>query len=98
MRTLAGLFLSALFGVSLCSCGSELAPEPADSGEQPGQPRASLAAEDPSPSPGGCAGMTVPEENHASIRLAVDQPASGAQLSVDEQGKIAINGVLHKQA
>jgi hypothetical protein len=42
--------------------------------------------------------MTVPEENHASIRLAVDQPASGAQLSVDEQGQIAIGGVLHKHA
>lgn len=42
--------------------------------------------------------MTVPEENRASIRLRVDQPASGAQLSVDEHGKIAINGVLHKHA
>ena len=50
------------------------------------------------PSPGGCAGMTVPEENHASIRLGVDQPASGEQVSVDEQGKIAVGGIVHKQA
>ena len=42
--------------------------------------------------------MTVPQENHSSIRLRVDQPASGQQLAVDESGKIAINGVLHKHA
>jgi len=48
--------------------------------------------------PGGCAGMTGPEENHASIRLQVDQPAGDAQLAVDEHGRIAINGILHKHA
>jgi hypothetical protein len=42
--------------------------------------------------------MTVPEENHASIRLRVDQPASGAQAAVDEHGKITIGGILHKHA
>jgi len=42
--------------------------------------------------------MTGPEENHASIRLRVDQPASGAQAAVDEHGKITIGGILHKHA
>jgi hypothetical protein len=42
--------------------------------------------------------MTVPEENHASIRLQVDQPASEAQVAVDEHGKITISGILHKHA
>jgi hypothetical protein len=50
------------------------------------------------PLSGGCAGMTVPEENHASIRLRVDQPPSGAQVSVDEQGKITVSGIVHKHA
>lgn len=53
---------------------------------------------DPGAGPGGCAGMTGPEENHASIRLRVDQPASGAQAAVDEHGKITISGILHKHA
>jgi chitodextrinase len=48
--------------------------------------------------PGGCAGMSGPEENHASIRLRVDQPASGAQAAVDEHGKINIGGIVHKHA
>ncbi|WP_247046073.1 fibronectin type III domain-containing protein [Arthrobacter rhizosphaerae] len=56
------------------------------------------AAEEVQPSPAGCADMTVPEENHASIRLRVDEPASEAQVPVDEHGKIAIGGILHKQA
>jgi hypothetical protein len=42
--------------------------------------------------------MTEPEENHASIRLRIDQPASGAEVPVDEQGTIGISGVLHKHA
>src|SRR6266511_1432362 len=42
---------------------------------------------DPGAGPGGCAGMTGPEENHTSIRLRVD-----------EHGKITIAGILHKQA
>ena len=42
--------------------------------------------------------MIVPEENHASIRLRVDQPADGAQAAVDEHGHIAMNGILHKHA
>src|SRR4051794_38111143 len=55
------------------------------------------AAEEPA-APAGCAGMTGTEENHASIRLRVDQPVSGAQVAVDDHGTIAINGILHKQA
>jgi hypothetical protein len=42
--------------------------------------------------------MTVPEENHASIRLRVDQPVSRTQVAVDERGKINVSGILHKQA
>jgi hypothetical protein len=104
MRKWAGSFFFAVFGASLCACDPEFASESIDGAQaaRPGSkhmgPRAALAAEDPPPSPGGCVGMTVPEENHASIRLRVGQPASGAQLSVDEQGKIAISGVLHKHA
>src|SRR5690606_30189121 len=45
-----------------------------------------------------CAWMTVPEENHASIRLQIDQPASDAEVAVDEQGQITIGGILHKHA
>ena len=45
-----------------------------------------------------CSDMTAPEENHASIRLRVDQPASDAQVAVDEHGNITISGILHKQA
>jgi len=41
--------------------------------------------------------MAAPEDiNHASIRL--DGPPNGTQLSVDEQGKITVEGVVHKQA
>ncbi|NUT94060.1 MAG: hypothetical protein HOY78_18765 [Saccharothrix sp.] len=48
-------------------------------------------------SPVACAGMTAPqEEDHSAIRL--DTPAHGAELAVDEQGKIDIAGVLHKHA
>ena len=54
------------------------------------------AATDPPSRP--CADMTVPEENHASIRLRVDVPASDAQAAVDEHGKITISGILHKHA
>src|SRR6266545_1715082 len=53
---------------------------------------------DPGAGPGGCAGMTGPEENHPSIRLRVDVPAADAQAAVDEHGKITIAGILHKQA
>jgi hypothetical protein len=53
--------------------------------------------EEPQPRP-QCAWMTVPEENHASIRLQIDQPASDAQVAVDEQGRITIGGILHKHA
>jgi hypothetical protein len=56
-------------------------------------PTAAHAAE-----PDGCADMTVPEENHASIRLRVDQPVSRTQVAVDERGKINVSGILHKQA
>jgi hypothetical protein len=42
--------------------------------------------------------MTGPEENHASIRLRVDQPASDAQAAVDEHGKITVTGIAHKHA
>jgi hypothetical protein len=45
-----------------------------------------------------CADMTVLEENPSSIRLRVDQPAGGAQAAVDEQGHIAISGILHEEA
>jgi hypothetical protein len=54
------------------------------------------AADEPPPSPAPCADL--PEENHASIRLQVDQPAADAEVAVDEQGKIAISGILHKHA
>jgi fibronectin type III domain protein len=48
------------------------------------------------PPPRPCADMTVPEENHASIRLRVDVPASDGQAAVDEHGKISISGIVHK--
>jgi hypothetical protein len=44
------------------------------------------------------AASCTPDENHASIRLAVDEPASGGQASVDEQGNITVSGIVHKQA
>ena len=44
------------------------------------------------------AASCTPDENHASIRLAVDQPASGGQASVDEQGNITASGIVHKHA
>jgi hypothetical protein len=59
---------------------------------------ASPSAAEEATGPGGCTGMTVEEENHSSIRLQVDEPASGAQAAVDEHGKITITGILHKQA
>ncbi|WP_206343232.1 NucA/NucB deoxyribonuclease domain-containing protein [Streptomyces mesophilus] len=47
--------------------------------------------------PAACAGMTPPqEEDHASIR--VDAPEHGAEVAVDEEGKIDLAGVLHKHA
>jgi hypothetical protein len=56
-------------------------------------------AADVTPAPARpCADLTVPEENHASIRLRVDRPAVDEKLAVDEHGKIAINGILHKHA
>lgn len=49
-------------------------------------------------SPDGCADLTLPEENHASIRLQTDQPASEAEVSVDERGEVTVGGILHKHA
>ncbi|MEU1744738.1 fibronectin type III domain-containing protein [Micromonospora arida] len=44
-----------------------------------------------------CADPSVPEDvNHASIRL--EGPTAGSEVAVDANGKIAINGYLHKQA
>ncbi|MFE9773629.1 fibronectin type III domain-containing protein [Streptomyces sp. NPDC005931] len=41
--------------------------------------------------------MTVPgEENHPAVR--VDAPEHDAEVAVDEEGKIDVGGVLHKQA
>ncbi|MET8230616.1 fibronectin type III domain-containing protein [Micromonospora sp. NPDC005298] len=41
--------------------------------------------------------MLAPEDvNHASIRL--DGPPNGTRLPVDENGKIALSGALHKEA
>jgi hypothetical protein len=61
--------------------------------------RSADAALEPQPEPRPqCAWMTVPEENHASIRLQIDQPASNAEVAVDEQGQITISGILHKHA
>ncbi len=78
--------LAAVLAVSLIVTGALVSP------------RAASAEDEVPPSTGGCANMTVPEENHASIRLRVDQPAADAQVAVDEQGKITINGILHKHA
>lgn len=69
----------------------------------PGSPvglRATEAAADVEDAPQGgwCAGMAGSEENHASIRLRVDEPAEVGQVAVDEHGKIEINGILHKHA
>src|SRR5687768_15098550 len=61
-------------------------------------PSAHAAEEEPPQPRPQCAWMTVPEENHASIRLQIDQPASGAQVAVNEQGRITIGGILHKHA
>jgi hypothetical protein len=63
-----------------------------------GGPAANAAEEQPPEPRPQCAWMAVPEENHASIRLQIDQPASNAEVAVDEQGKIAIGGILHKHA
>ena len=49
-----------------------------------------LADETPAPAAGGCAGMTGLEENHSSIRLQVDQPVTGAEAAVDENGNITV--------
>ncbi|MFF4229705.1 fibronectin type III domain-containing protein [Streptomyces sp. NPDC001820] len=47
--------------------------------------------------PAACAGMTPPqEEDHSAIR--VDAPEHGAEVAVDEEGKIDVGGVLHKHA
>jgi hypothetical protein len=41
--------------------------------------------------------LSAPEDvNHANIRL--DEPAEGTRIAVDDQGKITVRGVLHKQA
>jgi chitodextrinase len=41
--------------------------------------------------------LSAPEDvNRANIRL--DEPAEGARLSVDENGKITVKGVLHKKS
>ncbi|GAA5178966.1 hypothetical protein GCM10023322_07460 [Rugosimonospora acidiphila] len=61
-------------------------------------PRAAHAEDDVPPTTGGCANMAVPEENHAAIRLRVDQPAADAQLPVDDHGNITVDGILHKHA
>jgi hypothetical protein len=55
------------------------------------------AADEPTTSD-GCAGMTEVEENHSSIRFRVDEPASNAEVAVDEHGRITVLGILHKQA
>lgn len=47
---------------------------------------------------GECSELTVPEENHASIRLRVDSPANEEEVAVDERGEITVGGVLHKHA
>ncbi|MGX9902260.1 hypothetical protein ACW0JT_25080 [Arthrobacter sp. SA17] len=78
--------LATVVVVSLLVPGTVMSTQPAN------------AAEEVPPWPAGCADMTGPEENHASIRLRVDEPASEAQVPVDEHGKIAIGGILHKQA
>ncbi|MHB9757219.1 fibronectin type III domain-containing protein [Streptomyces sp. BYX5S] len=62
------------------------------------------AAEKAQLPPSACAGMTAPgddgnsvdDENHAAVRL--DLPAPTEDVAVDEQGKIDLSGVLHKQA
>ncbi len=44
-----------------------------------------------------CADPSVPEDvNHASIRL--EGPTNGTEVAVDEHGKIALSGFLHKNA
>jgi hypothetical protein len=57
------------------------------------------AASTPSPtSAPAVAAACTPDTNHADIRLAVDDPASGGQAAVDEQGNITVSGIVHKQA
>lgn len=57
------------------------------------------AASTPSPtSAPAVAASCTPDENHHSIRLAVDQPTSGGQAFVDEQGHITVSGIVHKHA
>ncbi|MEU1601054.1 hypothetical protein ABZ468_52275 [Streptomyces sp. NPDC005708] len=67
-------------------------------------PSKAEAAEQVRLPPAACAGMTAPgedgnsvdDENHAAIRLDLSTPDS--EVAVDEQGKIDVKGVLHKQA
>jgi hypothetical protein len=84
-RTLARPFLTAALAVLVAVPGVVVSPP-------------AMAAEEPPPTVGTCSDMTEPEENHASIRLRIDEPASGAEAAVDENGRIAISGILHKHA
>nr|WP_230859990.1 fibronectin type III domain-containing protein [Actinoplanes aureus] len=84
-RFLGKTFLTAAFAVLVAVPGVVTCPPAA-------------AAAVPPPTVGACSDMTTPEENHASIRLRIDEPADGAEAAVDENGRIAISGVLHKQA
>ncbi|WP_229872601.1 fibronectin type III domain-containing protein [Promicromonospora soli] len=86
---------------SLVIYGVWVSPETAEGVEAAAEVRAAAEVEEPQEQRqlnGACTDMTVPEENHGSIRLRVDHPASEEEVAVDERGEIAINGILHKHA
>lgn len=94
---------SLIAAAAVLACAAVLSPRQAGADTTPpdSAPSAAALAAASTPSPTSApavAASCTPDENHPSIRLAVDQPASGGQAFVDEQGHITVSGIVHKQA
>jgi fibronectin type III domain protein/deoxyribonuclease NucA/NucB len=99
-RHLSKGLTAAAIVLAVIPCVALMSPQETRADMTPPASAAALAAAStPSPtSAPAVAASCTPDENHASIRLAVDQPASGGQASVDEQGNITVSGIVHKHA